>query len=84
MVLRHGRLAQRQVAPVTAEATDEEIEAFYQNNSKLIHILLDVVNAMADDPDDTAKVYRHHASHFWAGARGEQTEGHPNYRAACG
>jgi hypothetical protein len=83
LVLRHERLAHRQVAPATAtgaSATDEEIETFYQDNSKLIHIVLSVVNAMAYDPDDTARVYRHYASHFWAGARGEQTEGHPSYR----
>ena len=83
LVLRHERLAHRQVAPTTAtgaSATDEEIETFYLDNSKLIHIVLSVVNAMAYDPDDTAKVYRHYASHFWAGARGEQTEGHPSYR----
>jgi AbiU2 len=83
LALRHERLAHRQLAPATAtgaNATDEEIEDFYQDNSKLIHILLSLVNAMAYDPEDTAKVYRHYASHFWAGARGEQTEGHPNYR----
>jgi AbiU2 len=81
--LRHERLAHRQIAPATAtgaNATDKEIEDFYQDNSKLVHILLGLVNAMAYYPEDTAKVYRHYASHFWAGARGEQTEGHPNYR----
>ena len=83
VALRHERLAHHQLAPATptgANATDKEIEEFYQDNSKLIHILLSVVNAMAYDPEDTAKVYRHYASYFWAGARGEQTEGHPNYR----
>jgi hypothetical protein len=70
LALRHERLAHRQLAPATAlgaNATDEEIEEFYQDNSKLIHILLSVVNAMAYDPEDTAKVYRFYASHFWAG-----------------
>ena len=68
LALRHERLAHRQLAPATATgatATDEEIEGFYQDNSKLIHILLGVVNAMAYDPEDTAKVYRHYASCFW-------------------
>lgn len=81
--LRHERLAHRQLAPATAtgaNATDLEIEEFYQDNSKLIHVLLSLVNAMAYDPEDTAKVYRHYASYFWAGARGEQTGGHPNRR----
>lgn len=82
--LRHERLAHHQLVPATAtgaNASDKEIEEFYQDNLTLIHILLSVVNAMAYDPEDTAKVYRHYASYFWAGARGEQTEGHPNYRS---
>lgn len=81
--LRHERLAHRQLAPTTApgvSATDEEIEEFYQDNSKIVHILLSVVNAIAYDPEDAAKVYRHYAGHFWAAARGERTAGHPNYR----
>jgi hypothetical protein len=68
LVLRHERLAHRQLATATAtgaSATDEEIEEFYQDNSKLIEILLGVVNAMCYDPQDTAKVYRFYASHFW-------------------
>jgi hypothetical protein len=68
LALRHERLAHRQLAPATAtgaNATDEEIEEFYQDNSKLIHILLSVVIATAYDPQGTAKVYRHYASCFW-------------------
>jgi hypothetical protein len=68
LTLRHERLAHRQLAPATAtgaNATDEEIEQFYQDNSKLIEILLSVVNAMAYDPQDTANVYGFYASHFW-------------------
>lgn len=67
--LRHERLAHRQLSPATAPgatATDEEIEEFYQDNSKLIHILLSLVNAMAYDPEDTARVFRHYAAAFWA------------------
>jgi hypothetical protein len=68
--LRHERLAHRQLSPATApgaSATDEEIEEFYQDNSKLIHILLSLVNAMAYDPEDTAKVFHHYATCFWEG-----------------
>lgn len=68
LALRHERLAHRQLAAATAlgaNATDEEIEEFYQDNSKLIHILLGVVNATAYDPQDTAKVYRRYAKCFW-------------------
>jgi hypothetical protein len=81
--LRNTRLAHRQatpIAPHSADLTDKEIESFYQDNSKLIHVLLSLVNAHAYDPEETAEVYRHYAGHCWAGAQGEQTEGHPNYR----
>ena len=83
LALRNEHLAHRQLAPATiarANATDKEIEDFYQDNLKLIAILLSLVNAMAYDPEDAARVYRHYAAQFWAGARGEQTEGHPQYR----
>jgi AbiU2 len=66
--LRHKRLAHRQASPATApgaSATDEEIEEFYQDNSKLIHILLSLVNAMAYDPQDTAGVFGFYAKSFW-------------------
>jgi AbiU2 len=74
--LRNERLAHRQVKTkvraTAATATDEEIEEFYQDNSKLIHILLDIFNAMAYDPEDTAKVFGFYASHFWG--RFQKTE----------
>lgn len=81
--LRNTRLAHRQTTPVNAtgpDLTDQQIEDFYQDNSRLIQVLLSLVNAHAYDPEDTAKVFRHYASFFWAAARGERTEGHPNYR----
>lgn len=68
--LRNERLAHRQVetkARATgATSTDEEIEEFYQDNSKLVHILLSIFNAMAYDPEDTAKIFGFYASHFWS------------------
>jgi hypothetical protein len=68
--LRNERLAHRQVETKTratgATATDEEIEEFFQDNSKLVHILLSIFNAMAYDPEDTAKVFGFYASHFWS------------------
>jgi hypothetical protein len=84
--LRHERLAHRQTeaTPVAAtglEATDEEIESFYQDNSELIHLLLSLVERIAYDPNDTAEVYRFYAKFFWAGVRGERTQGHPNHGA---
>ena len=83
-VLRNQRLAHRQmeVAGVSAfDATDEEIETFYQDNSTLVQTLLSLVNAHAYDPREAADVHKRYASEFWAGARGEKTEGHPNYRS---
>ena len=67
LTLRHERLAHHQIAARAsrASATDNEIEAFYQDHSKLIAILLGVVHAMAYDPQDTAKVFGFYASHFW-------------------
>jgi AbiU2 len=76
--LRNERLAHRQVteaeeAEVTgATTTDEEIEGFYHDNSKLVHILLGTVNAMAYDPQDTAEVFGFYANHFWG--RFQKTE----------
>jgi AbiU2 len=82
---RHERLAHRQLAPDTATvtgatSTDEEIEEFYLDNSTLVHELLSLVMAVSYDPDETGKVYGKYAKHFWDGARGERTEGHPNFR----
>ena len=81
--LRHEQLAHRQIAPSTvtgADKFDEEVEEFYQDNAKIIQGLLSLVNAMAYDPLDTAKVYERYAAEFWASARGEKTEGHPHFR----
>ncbi|UGA43755.1 hypothetical protein HU230_0036830 [Bradyrhizobium quebecense] len=78
--LRHQQLAHRQIA-ATAESApyENEIEEFYRDSAKLVQVLCSLVNATAFDPEDFAGVYRHYATLFWAGARGEQTEGHPNY-----
>lgn len=81
--VRHERLAHRQIEPTAATGpglTDEEIESFYQDNSKIIGLLLSLVSGIGYDPKETDEVFRHHASFFWAAVRGERTEGHPNYR----
>ncbi len=61
-------------------ATDVEIEAFYQDNLEIVRLLLSLVQGIAFDLSDATKVYKHHAKFFWASARGERTEGHPDYR----
>jgi AbiU2 len=81
--LRNQRLAHTQVkahAFTAADAIDADIEVFYQDNSRLISLLLSLADAMAYDPQDTAEVYRHYATFFWASVRGEKSEGHPSYR----
>lgn len=61
-------------------ATDDEIETFYQDNLEIMRLLLSLVQGLAFDLSEATKVYKHHAKFFWASARGERTEGHPNYR----
>ena len=73
--LRHERLAHRQFAPVTEVAADDldaRIEEFFDDASKLIQLLMSLVNATAYDPQDTAKIYRWYAGKFWAGAHSER------------
>jgi hypothetical protein len=80
--LRHERLAHRQVeVEAKLDPTDEEVESFFQDNSNLVSLLLSLVAGIAYDSNDTAEVYRSYAKLFWAGVRGERTEGHPNCRA---
>ena len=60
-------------------ATDDEIETFYQDNLEIMRLLLSLVLGMAYDLSEATNVYKHHAKYFWASARGERTEGHPDY-----
>lgn len=66
--MRNEHLAHRQPTQANATgatATDEEIERFYQDSSKLIQILLSIAHSMAYDPQDAARVFAVYASHFW-------------------
>ncbi|EHP44224.1 hypothetical protein OR16_04582 [Cupriavidus basilensis OR16] len=82
--IRHERLAHRQTGqPASApgaEATEEQIETFYQDTLEIVRLLSLVMGHAFEIATDAAGVYRHHASFFWAAARGERTEGHPNFR----
>ena len=60
-------------------ATDDEIERFYQDNLEIMRLLVSLVQGVAFDLSDATVVYKHHAKYFWASARGERTEGHPDY-----
>jgi hypothetical protein len=54
--------------------------SFYFDNARLVSLLLSVVKGLGYDPKETAEVYKRYAHHFWAGVRGERTQGHPNYQ----
>ena len=85
--LRHKRLAHRQAddAPTTRiDPDDKEVEAFYEDSLSVVELLMSLVLAKAFDLNEARDVYRHHAKFFWAGTKGERTEGHPSYRKHMG
>ncbi|MBT2791216.1 hypothetical protein [Paraburkholderia strydomiana] len=85
--LRNVNLAHRQAMPTKpnhADPDDEEIEAFYNDNLEIVRLLLSLVLGRAFDLKDVSGVYNYHAKFFWAAARGEHTEGHPDYRPPPG
>ncbi|MBA5983694.1 hypothetical protein HT737_30260, partial [Pseudomonas sp. MD195_PC81_125] len=87
-LLRDEHLAHRQIpnAPEVESgepsvwATDDEVETLYQDSLEIVSLVLSLVQGMGLDFSDASSVYKHHAKFFWAAARGERTEGHPNYR----
>ncbi len=79
--MRHKRLAHRDVtngAVTGPDATDNQIDAFYRDNSEIVKLLLGAVNAVAYDPSEAADVFGHYAKHFWAGVSSERSANHPN------
>lgn len=73
--LRNQRLAHTQVKARVfseADALDDVIEGFYQDNAKVISGLLSVVSATAYDPLETGDVYSFYAKFFWASVHGER------------
>ncbi|PTB17870.1 hypothetical protein C9I57_25425 [Trinickia symbiotica] len=85
--LRHERLAHYQLEETKAEAatadtTDDEIEAFYEDTLEIVRLLLSLVwGDTFSLSGDVAGVYRHYAKFFWENVSGEQAEGPPaNYR----
>lgn len=61
-------------------ATDDEVEAFYQDNREIVSLLLSLVHGLVLDFSDSSNFYKQNAKYFWASVRGERTEGHPHYR----
>ncbi|NPT36323.1 hypothetical protein [Paraburkholderia xenovorans] len=83
LTMRNVSLAHRQSPPKEpgrADATDEEIESFYQDNLEIVRLLLSIVLGRAFNLTEAADVYQTYAGYFWAAARGEVTAGHPSYR----
>jgi hypothetical protein len=81
--LRHERLAHRKFASAgpSIDHTDDDIESLYQDMARLVSLLLSLVKGMVYNPEETGTVYARYAELFWMSVRGEQTEGHPKYRA---
>ena len=82
-MVRHKRLAHRDLdtPPDAVDPTDTQVVELFRDTLGLVTDLLHLVNGKAFDLEGAAGVYAHYAKYFWATARGEQTEGHPNYRA---
>lgn len=79
--LRNQQMAHRQVNASVAgfDATNADIEAFYQQMLNLIRLLRGAVENVDYRPEETARIRRRHAELFWADVRGERTLGHPDY-----
>ncbi|MDA3877709.1 MAG: hypothetical protein PF483_11555 [Halothiobacillus sp.] len=80
--LRHGSLAHTQspsAGAAGADPTDAEVSQFYEDTGDIAKKVMSIVNATAINYSDTSGVYSHYAKFFWINARGEKTEGHPNY-----
>lgn len=83
IMLRHGNLAHTQAIEAKGpniDPMDEHIDAFYKDTAILVSKLLSLINGEAKNADDTRNVYAHYAKQFWVGVRGENTEGHPNFK----
>jgi hypothetical protein len=84
-ILRNKRLAHRdlETPPDAVDPTDDQVVQFYLDTLAVVTDLLHLVSAESFDLEgEAARVYRHHARYFWAAARGERTEGHPDFRGA--
>ena len=80
--LRNQFLAHRQVSLSFSDEdglSDEEVNEYYNDTSEVINLLLNICLAVTYNPSDTGNAYRKAAELFWAGARGERTDGHPNF-----
>ena len=80
--LRNEHLAHRQITPSEVpleDTTDKDIELFYEDTVEIVRLLLSLVLGLGSNLSEFAKIYSHCAKVFWINARGERTEGHPNF-----
>lgn len=78
--LRNQRLAHTQVkarALANRNAIDRAVEAFYQDNARLISAFMSAVTAVGYDPLETGEVYRFYAKFFWDSVHGERVKDLP-------
>jgi hypothetical protein len=76
--------ASEAVANRGAASFDEQVEAIYSDTQRIVSKLLSLINGNAYSYIDAGHVYAHYAKRFWASVRGENTEGHPDYRPPVG
>lgn len=79
--LRDKRLAHHQIKEPVAlvDPTNEGIEEFYQDTLEVVTHLLHLVNGVVCEISEATSMFASYARFFWASARGERTEGHPNF-----
>lgn len=80
--IRNERLAHRKIKPSkppSANTTTSEIETFYSDMLRLIHVLHLGVKNTHYDLTESAALSRKHAAYFWKNVCGERTIGHPDY-----
>ncbi|GLQ50049.1 hypothetical protein ACFFJT_06760 [Dyella flava] len=82
--LRNKRLAHHDIAGSVelTDPTDAGIEDFYRDTLEIVSLLMHLVKGVACDMGDTISIYAMYARYFWASARGERTEGHPQYKSS--
>jgi len=83
--LRNKKLAHQEFdlnnkAVAKIDAAAQEVDEIFDDTLDIIMRLKSCVCFTHYDPSETAAIYRKNSELFWAGVRGERTEGHPSYK----
>lgn len=81
--IRHEKLAHRQITAATeppADWSDSNTADFFTTTMRMVELMQSIALSTHYDLADTGKVYAYHSKLFWLAARGERTEGHPEYK----